>query len=189
MARHLLYDLEGNMKLLLHMCCAPCSVYPLSVLREEKLDVEGLFYNPNIHPVEEFERRKQNVEKFSHINDLSVIYIDDFKQDTWEKFDGPDDQRCTMCYSIRLEKAAAYAKEKGYDAFTTSLLVSPYQKHELIKELGEKFAKKYGVKFYYCDFRPGFRQGQQKAKEMGLYRQKFCGCIISYNESPFKNKV
>jgi predicted adenine nucleotide alpha hydrolase (AANH) superfamily ATPase len=181
--------MEDEMKILLHMCCAPCSVYPLSALREEELDVEGLFYNPNIHPIEEFKRRKQTVEKFSQINNVPVAFMNDFKQDTWENFDGVDDERCNMCYSIRLDRAAAYAKERGYDAYTTSLLVSPYQKHELIKKLGEKFADKHGVKFYYRDFRPGFRQGQQKAREMGLYRQKFCGCIISYNESPFKNKV
>jgi hypothetical protein len=88
-----------------------------------------------------------------------------------------------MCYGIRLERTAAFAKEMGFDAFTTTLLVSPYQKHELIKELGEEYARKYGVEFYYKDFRPGFRQGQQQAKEMELYRQKFCGCIISYRQS------
>ena len=80
---------------------------------------------------------------------------------------------------MRLEEAAAFAKDNGFDAFTTTLLVSPYQKHDLIKELGDKIAHKYGVEFFYRDFRPGFRQGQQQAKEMELYRQKFCGCIIS----------
>jgi predicted adenine nucleotide alpha hydrolase (AANH) superfamily ATPase len=87
-----------------------------------------------------------------------------------------------MCYSLRLDKVAKYAKDNGFDAFTTSLLVSPYQKHDLIKELGEKFALKYNIKFYYQDFRPFFREGQAMAKEMGLYRQKYCGCIVSYNE-------
>lgn len=174
------------MKLLLHMCCAPCSVYPAGVLQEEGIDFEGFFYNPNIHPWEEFLRRRENVEKFSQIKGIPVSYTDDFRQDTWESFGGTGEQRCNMCYSLRLDRAAALAKEKGFDAFTTTLLVSPYQNHELIKELGEKFAEKYGVKFYYRDFRPGFRQGQQQAKEMGLYRQKFCGCIISYNESQIK---
>lgn len=174
------------MKLLMHMCCAPCSVYPLSALQDEGIDVEGLFYNPNIHPKDEYERRRKNVEGFSQAKELKVNYIDDFRQDTWEGFKGSTGERCNMCYSIRMDKAAAYAREHGFDAFTTSLLVSPYQKHELIRELGEKSAKKHGVEFYYKDFRPGFRQGQQMAKEMGLYRQKFCGCIVSYNESPFK---
>ncbi|MDP4093918.1 MAG: epoxyqueuosine reductase QueH [Bacillota bacterium] len=176
------------MKLLMHMCCAPCSVYPVEVLKKEGVEIQGLYYNPNIHPKEEFLRRKENVEKFSALKEIPVSYFDDFKQEVWESFKGQEVERCTMCYSIRLDKAAAFARENGYDAFTTSLLVSPYQKHELIKDIGEKAALKHGVSFYYRDFRPGFRQGQQMAKEMGLYRQKFCGCIVSYNESPFTKK-
>lgn len=169
------------MKLLLHMCCAPCSVYPVGVLQGEDITLEGLFYNPNIHPIEEFLKRRENVEKFSQLKGIPVSYIDEFKQDEWEQFKGSGEQRCNMCYDLRLEKVAQLAREKGFDAFSTTLLVSPYQKHEQIRESGEMFAKKYGVKFYYRDFREGFRQGQQQAKEMGLYRQKFCGCIISKN--------
>ncbi|MDF2523426.1 MAG: hypothetical protein K0R31_1067 [Clostridiales bacterium] len=176
------------MKLLMHMCCAPCSVYPISEIEKEGIEFEGLFYNPNIHPYEEFLKRKENVETFSQLKGFPVTYIDDYMQDTWESHKGSDEQRCNMCYSLRLDKAAATAREKGFDAYTTSLLVSPYQKHELIKELGEKFGDKYGVKFYYRDFRPGFRQGQQQARELGLYRQKFCGCIVSYNESQIRAK-
>jgi hypothetical protein len=164
------------------MCCAPCSVYPVSVLKGDNIEIYGLYFNPNIHPIDEFLRRKENVEIFSREKGIPVEYFEDFKQEVWEGFKGTNDERCNMCYSIRLDKAAHFAKIKGFDAFTTTLLVSPYQKHELIKELGEKYAHKYGVEFYYRDFRPGFRQGQQGAREMGLYRQKFCGCIISYNE-------
>jgi len=143
------------------------------------MEVEGLFYNPNIHPVDEFIKRRENVERFSRIKDIPVEFLGEFKQDVWESFAGNEEQRCRMCYALRLDKTAYHAKERGFDAFTSTLLVSPYQKHELIKELGEKYAEKYGVDFYYRDFRPGFREGQQKAKEMGLYRQKFCGCIVS----------
>lgn len=167
------------MKLLLHMCCAPCSVYPLSVLNDEGIEPEGFFFNPNIHPLEEHARRKENVRILSEIKGLKVNYFDDFSQELWENYDGPEASRCAMCYGLRMEKAAAYAAENGFDAFTTSLLVSPYQKHELIRELGEKSAARHGVGFYYRDFRPGFRQGQQMAKELGLYRQKYCGCIRS----------
>lgn len=176
------------MKLLVHMCCGPCSVYPVSVLQEEGIAFEGYFYNPNIHPKDEFVRRKENVEKLSKIKNFPVVYADDFMQETWEQHKGTEVQRCNMCYSLRLDRTAAMAKEKGFDAFTTTLLVSPYQNHALIRELGEKFAGKYGVEFFYRDFRPGFRQGQQQAKEMDLYRQKFCGCIISFNESPHTKK-
>lgn len=170
------------MKLLMHMCCAPCAVYPIGLLRSEGIDADGLFYNPNIHPIEEYDHRKQTVEEYSKIIDLNVHYIDGFMQKEWESFSGSELDRCTMCYTIRLDKAAKFAAENGYDALTTSLLVSPYQKHDLIHELGEKAAKKAGIEFYYRDFRDGFRKGQQEAREMGLYRQKFCGCIYSYNE-------
>lgn len=170
------------MKLLMHMCCAPCSVFPLSKLQQEGIKPEGVYFNPNIHPREEFETRRENVARLAEIKGLSVGYFDDFRQPEWENFSGTGDARCTMCYAVRLEKTAELAAAGGYEAFTTSLLVSPYQKHELIKQLGEKYAEKYGVEFLYRDFRPGFRQGQQEARELGLYRQKYCGCILSFNE-------
>jgi len=170
------------MKLLMHICCGPCTTYPLSVIREEGIEPVGVFFNPNIHPIDEFKRRRENVEKLAQIKGLKVNYFDDFRQPDWENFKGEEGQRCTMCYTVRLEQAAKLAASEGYDAFTTTLLVSPYQKHELIKELGEKFAAQYGIKFFYRDFRPGFRQGQKEAKDLGLYRQKYCGCIISLGQ-------
>jgi hypothetical protein len=90
------------------------------------------------------------------------------------------ENRCqNYCYKVRLEQTAKYAKEQGYDAFSTTLLISPYQKHEVLKTVGEEMAKKYGVEFLYRDFRIGFREGQAKARELGLYMQKYCGCVFS----------
>ncbi|HEY5585349.1 MAG TPA: epoxyqueuosine reductase QueH [Ruminiclostridium sp.] len=169
------------MKLLLHMCCGPCSTYPIQELLKEEFEIQGLFYNPNIHPIEEHARRKESVEKLRYITKIPVIYDDEFRQDEWEGMKDIGEARCHRCYSLRLEKVASYAAENGYDAFTTTLLVSPYQNHHLIKELGELYASKYGIDFVYRDFRPGFRRGQQMAKEMELYRQKYCGCILSLN--------
>ncbi len=169
------------MRLLLHMCCGPCSTYPVQELLKEGFDINGYFYNPNIHPIEEHIRRKENVDKFSQITRIPITYDDEFRQGEWEQMKDIGEARCHKCYTLRLEKAAKYAAENGFNAFTTSLLVSPYQKHDLIKELGEYFAKQYGVEFVYRDFRPGFRQGQQMAKDIGLYRQKYCGCIFSLN--------
>jgi len=175
--------MEGSkIRILLHICCAPCAVYPVSALEKENIEPTGFFYNPNIHPLDEYERRRETVAEFSRIKGLPVKYCDGFMQDEWEKFNGAAEQRCGMCYALRLEKAASCAKEDGFDAFTTTLLVSPYQKHELIKEIGENIGRKYGIEFYCRDFRPGFRLGQRQAKEMGLYRQKYCGCIISRKE-------
>ncbi len=173
--------MEKDMKLLLHICCGPCSTYPVQELLKEGFEIQGLFYNPNIHPIEEHMRRKENVEKFSLVTNIPVIYNDDFRQSEWENLEDKGAARCNGCYGLRMEEAARYASENGFEAFTTTLLVSPYQKHELIKELGEFYAEKYGIAFEYRDFRPGFRQGQQMAREMGLYRQKYCGCILSIN--------
>lgn len=167
------------MKLLLHICCGPCALYPLSVLQEEGITFEGFFYNPNIHPWEEFQRRKENLKKVSEEKGFPVVYREDFEQEKWEAFQGLEQERCQMCYRLRLEETARYAKENGFDGFTTTLLVSPYQNHEMMIQLGEALAKKYGISFFYRDFRQGFRQGQQEAKDMGIYRQKYCGCILS----------
>lgn len=161
------------------MCCAPCSVYPVNVLEKENVEFEGFFYNPNIHPIDEFERRKSTVVTFSQLKDIKVHYMDGFMQNEWESFEGEEKDRCFMCYEIRMDAAALFAKENGFDAFTTSLLVSPYQKHDFIRESGERASAQYGVRFYYRDFREGFREGQNGAREMGLYRQKYCGCILS----------
>lgn len=170
------------MKLLLHMCCAPCTIYPAIVLKEEGIEFEGLFYNPNIHPFEEFEKRRENLRILERKNAMTINYIEDFDQESWESFKGNGEDRCNMCYFTRLEKTAQFASQKGFHAFTTTLLVSPYQKHDVIGEIGKKLAEKCSVEFYYKDFRPGFRKGQQLAREMGLYRQKYCGCIISLRE-------
>lgn len=171
------------MKLLLHVCCGPCATYPLIVLSDEGIQVEGLFYNPNIHPLEEYNKRYENAKLLFDTKQLNLHFMDDFRQEEWEKFDKTPMERCTMCYQLRFDRVAKYAKENGFDSFSTSLLVSPYQKHDLIIELCNNAAKKYNIDFYYKDFRPGFREGQSIAKFLGLYRQKYCGCIISYVET------
>lgn len=169
------------MKILMHMCCAPCSEYPLLYFKNNNIDVTGYFYNPNIHPIDEYNRRYESVILLSNINKIKVVFNDEFKQEEWAKYNDSDIERCRMCYGIRLEKTAIYAKEAGFDAFTTSLLVSPYQNHSLIRALCDEYANKYNIPFYYQDFRPFFREGQELAKKDNLYRQKYCGCIISLN--------
>ena len=103
------------------------------------------------------------------------------------------ENRCVnYCYRVRLEQTAKFAKENGYDSFSTTLLVSPYQNHEALKQVGEELAEKYGLEFVYRDFRVGFREGQTKARELGLYMQKYCGCVFSeedrYSKQISKNK-
>lgn len=173
--------------MLLHMCCAPCTTYPLKMLKNNKYDVEGYFYNPNIHPFEEYEQRKNTVEEYSKLVDLKVHYVLDYQEEKWLNYKETD--RCQMCYEIRLEATAKFAVENNFLAFSTTLLVSPYQNHELIKKICENLSKKYNIKFVYYDFREGYREGQNIARELKLYRQKYCGCIHSYLEREMKTNV
>ena len=171
------------MKLLLHICCAPCSIMCIKKLREEDIDVTGFWYNTNIHPYMEYKARRDTLKKYSEMINLDVIYKDEYGLREFTKNTiNILDNRCRYCYYSRLDEVARYAKENGYDAFCTSLLISPYQKHDLIKELGEALEKKYGIKFYYYDFRPYFKEGREEAKRLGLYMQKYCGCVFSEEE-------
>lgn len=171
------------MKILFHMCCAPCSTYPVEVLRGEGHELYGIFYNPNIHPYTEYKKRLDTAKEFCEKVAMPLIVVDEYNiVEFLRNCIYKEDSRCKMCYDTRLDRVAIEAKSGGFDAFTTSLLVSPYQKHDLIKEIGENLGQKYGMDFLYKDFRCGFREGQQKAKDMGLYRQQYCGCIYSEAE-------
>jgi len=164
------------MKLLMHTCCAPCSVYCIQSLREEGIEPTVYWYNPNIHPYTEYKARRDCLKEYAKTIQIQAIFEEEYGIESFCKavISGLD-TRCTdYCYPVRLEQTAKYAKEHGYDAFTTTLLVSPYQKHEDIKRIGEKIANNYGLTFLYRDFRVGFREGQAKARELGLYMQKYC---------------
>ena len=176
------------MKLLLHTCCAPCSVYCIEYLRTNKIEPTIYWYNPNIHPYKEYEKRKETLEEYAKIIKVESVFVDEYGLKEFAKNTVNDlENRClNYCYKVRLESTAKYAKENGYTAFSTTLLISPYQKHEIIKEIGEQIAKEYGLEFLYIDFREGFRKGLAKAREMGLYMQKYCGCVFSEEERYLK---
>jgi len=169
------------MKLLMHTCCAPCSVYCIESLRKENIEPTLYWYNPNIHPYMEYKMRKETLEKYSEIINIKTIFNNVYGLDEFcLNVIGDLENRClNYCYKERLEKTVKYAKENGFDAFTTTLFVSPYQKHEEIKKMCDELAKKYKIEFLYRDFRVGFREGQAKARELGLYMQKYCGCVFS----------
>ncbi len=169
------------MNLLMHTCCAPCSVYCIDELRDEGIEPTVYWYNPNIHPYTEYKLRRDTLKEYTDSINVKAIFEEEYGLREFTKnVIGDLQNRCTnYCYKVRLEQTVKYAKENGYDAFTTTLLVSPYQKHDAIKELCEDLAKKYDIEFIYRDFRVGFRQGQTKARELGLYMQKYCGCIFS----------
>lgn len=177
------------MHILLHSCCGPCAIYPIKVLREMGHDLSGFFYNPNIHPYKEYEKRLTTFQEYAVKSDLKTIIKDDYDLDDFLKMTAHQvENRCQYCYRMRLNEAAKLAKENNYEAFSTTLLVSPYQKHELMKEIGEEIAKAQQIPFFYYDFRPGYREGVNISREMGLYRQPYCGCIYSERDRYRKEK-
>ena len=169
------------MKLLLHTCCAPCSVYCIESLRKEGIEPVSYWFNPNIHPYTEYKARRDCLVEYSQMADFKLIVKENYGVREFCKNVSTDiENRCqNYCYKVRMEETAKYAKENGFDCFCTTLFVSPYQQHEMIKKVCEEMAQKYGVGFLYRDFREGFREGQNTARELGLYRQKYCGCVFS----------
>lgn len=177
------------MNLLLHMCCGPCSVYPVDFLRDQGHQLTGWFYNPNIHPYKEFRRRLDTAKEYAEKVGLTMVVRDDYTlEDFLARALNATDGRCSACYSLRLDEAAKYAKENGFNAFSTTLLVSPYQKHDLIRQIGEAAGVKAGIDFVYHDYRVGWKEGVTKSIELELYRQPYCGCIFSERDRYWKPK-
>lgn len=172
------------MNILLHTCCAPCSIKCIQNLKNEGIFSTIFWYNPNIHPFKEYDIRKKTLIKYARSQNVEYLEkseygLRDFISEIYPHF---GKKRCEYCYEKRLSETAKCAVKKGFEAFSTTLLISPYQNHELIKKIGEKTEKKYNVKFLYRDFRPYFFEGQNEAREIGLYMQKYCGCIFSEEE-------
>ena len=177
------------MKILLHICCANCAIYPLEQMRGKGQEVAGYFFNPNIHPYQEYQKRLDALRQYSEKVGLEVIYRDEYLLEEFLKnVSHQVKERCQFCYSFRLEAAAREAKGRGFDAFSTTLLQSAHQNHALIKETGERIAQEVGIAFYYEDFRQGWRRGLEVSKSLGLYRQQYCGCIYSEKERYAKQK-
>jgi len=156
----------------------------LEKLIKDKHEVKGFFYNPNIYPLLEYQRRRKALVNYSSTAKIEIIYLEyiqsEFLSAIRENKNKP--QRCSLCWSLRLKKTAQFAKRNGFSGFSTTLLVSPYQDQELLKEIGDKIAKEEGIHFYYEDFRPGFRKAHDAAKARGIYCQNYCGCMYSYME-------
>lgn len=168
------------MKLLLHTCCAPCSVYCIDTLRKEGIEPTVYWFNPNIHPYMEYKARRDTLKQYTELINVNAIFEEDYGLREFCKNTINDlDNRCVKyCYRVRLEQTAKYAKENGYDTISTTLLISPYQKHEELKTLGGEIAKKYGLEFLYRDFRVGFRDGQAKARELRFIYAKILWLYI-----------
>ena len=177
------------MNVLLHICCAPCANRPIDVLRTDGMNVTGFWYNPNIHTFTEYRARRDCLRADAPEIELPLIERNDYALRPFVRAVAEDiGNRCVKCYEMRLYEAAHQAKEGGFDCFTSSLFISPYQQHELMREVAERAAAEYGVSFLYRDFRPYFREGQAFAREHGFYMQKYCGCIFSEEERYIKAK-
>jgi len=178
------------MKLLMHTCCAPCSVYCIDSLRAENIEPTLFWYNPNIHPYTEYKARRDCLKEYARSVGAELIADEDYGLDEFCQNVASDiKNRCVnYCYKKRITEVVRYAAKHGYDTFTTTLLVSPYQKHEELKQVCEELARLSGVNFLYRDFRVGFREGQAKARAAGLYMQKYCGCIFS-EEDRYRKQI
>ena len=175
--------------LLLHSCCAPCSSYCIETLTNY-FDITIIYYNPNIEPIIEYNKRKQEeikfISEFKHQNKLDIIDCD-YDNKTFHKLvsgleDAPEGGvRCFKCYDLRLDYTAKKAQELGYEYFGTTLTVSPYKNSQKLNEIGEKLANKYHVKYLYSDFKKnnGYKRSIELSHEYNLYRQNYCGCIYS----------
>ncbi|OQB10848.1 MAG: hypothetical protein BWY16_00772 [Candidatus Omnitrophica bacterium ADurb.Bin205] len=177
------------MKLLIHICCAPCLIHPLEVLKLKGIEVSGIFYNPNIHSLLEYNARKKALTALNP--GIELICPDYLPQEFFRAINLKEDSpaRCAICWKLRLRKTAAIARERGFGHFTTTLLVSPYQDHESLKRIGIEAAKEAGIEFYYADFRQGFKKAHEEAREKGLYMQNYCGCIYSEIERNKKKAI
>ena len=179
------------MKLLLHTCCAPCSVYCIKSLRAEGIEPPLYWFNPNIHPYAEYKARRDCLIEYAKTVNVDLRLddaygLDEFCKNVSDKLT----TRCVdYCYPKRLRAACEYAKKNGFDAISTTLLYSIYQKHDFIAKLMIELAEEYGLEFVYRDFREGWREGQDEARRVGLYMQKYCGCVFSEEESMIGRKI
>lgn len=172
-------------KILLHICCAGCGSYVSTLLRDD-FDVTLFYFNPNIHSVEENERRLLDVRMIADKYNFALV-VGDYEHDVWlknisgletEREKGP---RCWLCYETRMETAARYALANGFDIFTTTLTVSPHKLADKILEIGQGIAMRGNISFLATDFKKndGFRKSIELSRELGIYRQNYCGCEFS----------
>jgi hypothetical protein len=191
--------LEGK-KILLHICCAPCAVYTIDFLQKEGLKIYGLFYNPNIHGEQEYTKRLKDVQALCDQSKIELVVpkyeveeyfapLYEYEKRHYRSIEHMPKLRCAECYRLRLNYAAAYAKQIKADMFSTSLLISPYQQQSLIWQIGVEAGEKFGVPFYFRDLRKGYFKSIHKAKNLGFTVPKYCGCIYSLKEGQEEKKL
>lgn len=186
-------------KLLLHSCCAPCSTYVLEYLTPY-FEIGVLYYNPNIHPSEEFFKREAEQERFINlvdkVNPINLIKAEYNPREFFQKVKGHEldpegGARCGLCFELRLGEAAKYAKMHGYDYFATTLSVSPHKNEQVLNEIGQKLEEQYDIKYLYADFKKknGFKRSIELCNQFDIYRQEYCGCVFSLKQSNDRKKA
>ncbi|MGE4297729.1 MAG: epoxyqueuosine reductase QueH [Desulfovibrionaceae bacterium] len=171
-------------RVLVHICCGPCAISTVRSLLAEGFEVTGFFYNPNIHPLQEYLRRREAAAQAAERLGIPVIWKDnEYDPQAWFRaVSHREANRCFHCYALRLERTRQIAARGNFDAFTSTLLYSRRQKHDVIAQVGRDMAGGGAPAFLYRDFRTGWQQGIDTSKEWGLYRQQYCGCLYSENE-------
>ena len=183
--KKIISNLDDHNKLLLHSCCGPCSSSVIERLRDY-FDITVIYYNPNIEPKEEYEKRKS--EQLRLLNELGIKFMDiDYLNNEYhKKIKGYENEpenglRCPLCFELRLDKTASLAKENKFDFFGTTLTVSPHKNSKIINEIGLKLEDKYKIKYLVSDFKKedGYKRSIELSKKYDLYRQDYCGCLYS----------
>ncbi|MDI6861643.1 MAG: epoxyqueuosine reductase QueH [Caldisericia bacterium] len=164
--------------ILIHTCCAPCSILVIDKFKKD-YEITLFFYNPNIHPYKEYLERLNSFKSFAENQKINYIVAKYEYKDYFMNITKNFEDRCKFCYQLRLNQAAIISKELNIKNFTTTMLYSPYQKHDIIKTIGELLAKNYDLNFIYFDLRERYADGVKLSKDYNLYRQKYCGCIFS----------
>ena len=175
------------MKVLMHVCCGPCSIYPVKTLREDGAEVMGFFYRHNIHPYTECLKRQETLQNYADRINLRVIYQEGYDLEGFiQNIVYREKDRCRHCYHDRLRSTALLAKRGKFDYFSSTLLYSKFQKQELVRSIGESIGNSVGISFYYHDFRQGWKKGVEASKRLAIYRQQYCGCIYREKERYFQ---
>lgn len=176
-------------RIVLHACCGPCLLYPLDTLAAQGWKIHAFFYNPHIQPYQEWQRRLETARTVAEAAAVPMIVREDYElEEFFREVAFRESRRCLYCYTRRIEATARLAKKSGFDAFTTTLLYSKRQNHDMIRQIAQEAASRFSIPFYDADFREGWAEGQKKAEAMGLYRQQYCGCLYSERDRFFPRR-
>ncbi|MBN1389999.1 MAG: epoxyqueuosine reductase QueH [Candidatus Thermoplasmatota archaeon] len=187
------------MKVLLQTCCGPCLTGSRIPFEEEGIGITGLWYNPNIHPWTEYDRRLQTLQRYIYLQPMEMIYDEEYplygficgmldlskrtdEEKTGMMSEAQRAQRCSYCYRTRLKRTADEALKRGYDGYSSTMLISKHQDHDIIRRIGDEIGAEVGCDFVYMDLRKHWKDSIRLSREKRMYRQPYCGCIFSEQE-------